>query len=87
MLFAINNDFIEKENSLFLKILKWDKGMSPVAGRGMAQNDFLDKALSYKRLNAYGGLLKKIHKELNLGDAERVILFMWMMIRMKLLMV
>lgn len=30
----------------------------------------LDKALSYKRLIAYGGLLKQIHKELNLGDAE-----------------
>lgn len=30
----------------------------------------LDKALSYKRLIAYGGLLKEIHKELNLGDAE-----------------
>lgn len=30
----------------------------------------LDKALSYKRLIAYGVLLKEIHKELNLGDAE-----------------
>jgi plasmid rolling circle replication initiator protein Rep len=30
----------------------------------------LDDALSYKRLIAYGGLLKDIHKELNLGDAE-----------------
>ena len=30
----------------------------------------LDKALSYKRLIAYGGFLKQIHKELNLGDAE-----------------
>ncbi|WP_046176521.1 protein rep [Domibacillus indicus] len=30
----------------------------------------LDNALSYKRLIAYGGLLKEIHRELNLGDAE-----------------
>ena len=30
----------------------------------------LDKALSYKRLISYGGLLKAIHKELNLDDAE-----------------
>ena len=30
----------------------------------------LDKALSYRRLVAYGGELRKIHKELNLDDAE-----------------
>lgn len=30
----------------------------------------LDKALAYKRLIAYGGILKEIHKELQLGDAE-----------------
>ena len=30
----------------------------------------LDKALAYKRLISYGGLLKEIHKELNLDDAE-----------------
>lgn len=30
----------------------------------------LDKALAYKRLISYGGLLKEIHKELQLGDAE-----------------
>lgn len=30
----------------------------------------LDNALAYKRLIAYGGLLKEIHKELNLDDAE-----------------
>lgn len=30
----------------------------------------LDKALAYKRLISYGGLLKEIHKELNLEDAE-----------------
>ena len=30
----------------------------------------LDKALAYKRLISYGGLLKEIHKELNLCDAE-----------------
>lgn len=30
----------------------------------------LDKALAYKRLISYGGLLKEIHKELNLGDVE-----------------
>lgn len=30
----------------------------------------LDNALSYKRLIGYGGLLKEIHKELNLGDSE-----------------
>ncbi len=30
----------------------------------------LDKALAYRRLVAWGGELKKIHKELNLDDAE-----------------
>lgn len=30
----------------------------------------LDKALAYKRLVSYGGLLKEIHKKLNLSDAE-----------------
>lgn len=30
----------------------------------------LDRALAYKRLISYGGLLKEIHKELNLQDAE-----------------
>lgn len=30
----------------------------------------LDKALAYRRLVAWGGVLKKIHKELNLDDAE-----------------
>lgn len=30
----------------------------------------LDKALAYKRLISYGGILKEIHKELNLSDAE-----------------
>ncbi|MDQ0176796.1 protein rep [Bacillus chungangensis] len=30
----------------------------------------LDTALAYKRLISYGGLLKKIHKELNLDDVK-----------------
>lgn len=30
----------------------------------------LDKALAYKRLISYGGLLKELHKELNLDDGE-----------------
>lgn len=30
----------------------------------------LDKALAYKRLISYGGILAKIHRELNLSDAE-----------------
>ncbi len=30
----------------------------------------LDKALAYKRLISYGGILKEIHKELQLSDAE-----------------
>ena len=30
----------------------------------------LDKALAYRRLVAWGGVLKKIHKELNLDDVE-----------------
>ena len=30
----------------------------------------LDKALAYKRLISYGGLLKEIHKALNLEDVE-----------------
>ena len=32
--------------------------------------EILDKALAYRRLVAWGGELKKIHKELNLDDAE-----------------
>lgn len=31
---------------------------------------YLDDALSSRRLIGYGGILKEIHKELNLGDAE-----------------
>ncbi|MCE4941492.1 protein rep [Bacillus velezensis] len=31
---------------------------------------YLDDALSARRLIGYGGILKEIHKELNLGDAE-----------------
>lgn len=30
----------------------------------------LDKALAYKRLISYGGILKEIHKELHMGDPE-----------------
>lgn len=30
----------------------------------------LEKALSYKRLISYGGLLKEMHKKLNLDDVE-----------------
>lgn len=31
---------------------------------------YLDDALSARRLIGYGGILKEIHKEMNLGDAE-----------------
>ncbi len=31
---------------------------------------YLDDALSVRRLIGYGGILKEIHKELNLWDAE-----------------
>jgi plasmid rolling circle replication initiator protein Rep len=30
----------------------------------------LDKALAYRRLTSFGGLLKEVHRELNLDDAE-----------------
>lgn len=47
-------------------VIRGDK----VTGSNLETVVDLDKALAYKRLIGYGGLLKKIHKELNLDDAE-----------------
>lgn len=47
-------------------VIRGDK----VTGRNLETVVDLDKALAYKRLISYGGLLKEIHKELNLDDAE-----------------
>ena len=47
-------------------VIRGDK----VTGRNLETVVDLDKALAYKRLISYGGLLKEIHAELNLDDAE-----------------
>lgn len=47
-------------------VIRGDK----VTGRNIETVVDLDKALSYKRLISYGGLLKEIHAELNLDDVE-----------------
>lgn len=65
-----------KEQKALLEISKY-----PVKDTDIIQGDevteenadtlyTLDNALAYKRLIAYGGILKEIHKELNLQDAE-----------------
>lgn len=64
------------EQNAILEVSKY-----PVKDADILHDDFLsaanvetvrdlDKALAYKRLISYGGILKEIHKELNLSDAE-----------------
>lgn len=64
------------EQSAILEVSKYPvKDTDVIKGNEVTKDNVetvldLDNALSYKRLIAYGGILKDIHKELNLGDAE-----------------
>lgn len=65
-----------KEQNAVLEVSKYPvKDTDVIKGSEVTDENIetvkaLDAALSYKRLIGYGGLLKEIHKELNLGDAE-----------------
>lgn len=65
-----------KEQNAILEVSKYPvKDTDVIKGNKVTEENVetvlaLDNALSYKRLIGYGGLLKEIHKELNLGDAE-----------------
>ena len=65
-----------KEQNAVLEVSKYPvKDTDVIKGNQVTDENVetvlsLDNALSYKRLIGYGGLLKEIHKELNLGDAE-----------------
>ncbi|WP_110114966.1 protein rep [Bacillus sp. CGMCC 1.16541] len=65
-----------KEQNAILEVSKYPvKDTDVIKGNKVTDENVetvlaLDNALSYKRLIGYGGLLKEIHKELNLGDAE-----------------
>ena len=66
---------VEEQNAI-LEVSKYPvKDADIIVGDSVTSNNVetvldLDNALAYKRLIAYGGLLKEIHKELNLDDAE-----------------
>lgn len=65
-----------KEKNAILEVSKYPvKDTDVIKGNKVTEENIetvlaLDNALAYKRLIGYGGLLKEIHKELNLGDAE-----------------
>lgn len=65
-----------KEQKAILEVSKYPvKDTDVIQGNKVTSENVetvlaLDNALAYKRLIGYGGLLKEIHKELNLGDAE-----------------
>jgi plasmid rolling circle replication initiator protein Rep len=65
-----------KEQNAILEVSKYPvKDTDVIKGNKVTSENVetvlaLDDALAYKRLIGYGGLLKEIHKELNLGDAE-----------------
>src|SRR5690606_28413415 len=65
-----------KEQNAILEVSKYPvKDTDVVQGNKVTKENAetilaLDNALAYKRLIGYGGLLKQIHKELHLGDAE-----------------
>jgi plasmid rolling circle replication initiator protein Rep len=65
-----------KEQKAILEVSKYPvKDTDVIKGDKVTEENVetvlaLDNALAYKRLIGYGGLLKEIHKELNLGDAE-----------------
>nr|AAA26037.1 Rep protein [Bacillus subtilis subsp. natto] len=64
------------EQKAVLEISKYPvKDTDVVRGNKVTEDNlntvfYLDDALSRRRLIGYGGILKEIHKELNLGDAE-----------------
>lgn len=66
---------IEEQNAIF-EVSKYPvKDTDVIQGDKVTPENIqtvkdLDKALAYKRLISYGGLLKEIHKELKLTDAE-----------------
>ncbi|WP_425388517.1 protein rep [Domibacillus robiginosus] len=66
---------VEEQNAI-LEVSKYPvKDSDVIVGNSVTTDNVetvldLDNALAYKRLIAYGGLLKEIHKELNLDDAE-----------------
>lgn len=66
---------IEEQNAVF-EVSKYPvKDTDVIRGNEVTTENIqtvkdLDKALAYKRLISYGGILKEIHKELNLSDAE-----------------
>ena len=65
-----------REQNAILEVSKYPvKDTDVIQGNKVTEENVetvlaLDNALAYKRLIGYGGLLKEIHKELNLGDAE-----------------
>jgi plasmid rolling circle replication initiator protein Rep len=65
-----------KEQNAILEVSKYPvKDTDVIKGNKVTDENVetvlaLDNSLAYKRLIGYGGLLKEIHKELNLGDAE-----------------
>lgn len=65
-----------KEQNAILEVSKYPvKDTDVVQGNKVTKENAetilaVDNALAYKRLIGYGGLLKQIHKELHLGDAE-----------------
>lgn len=65
-----------KEQNAILEVSKYPvKDTDVIKGNRITSENVetvlaLDNALAYKRLIGYGGLLKQIHKELNLEDAE-----------------
>ncbi|KIU09808.1 Rep [Bacillus subtilis] len=64
------------EQKAVLEISKYPvKDTDVVRGNKVTEDNlntvlYLDDALAARRLIGYGGILKEIHKELNLGDAE-----------------
>lgn len=66
---------IAEQNAVF-EISKYPvKDTDVIRGNKVTQENIqtvkdMDEALAYKRLISYGGLLKEIHKELQLGDPE-----------------
>lgn len=65
-----------KERNAILEVSKYPvKDTDIIKGNKVTEENVetvltLDNALAYKRLIGYGGLLKQVHKELNLDDAE-----------------
>lgn len=65
-----------KEQNAILEVSKYPvKDTDVIQGNEITEDNVetvlvLSNALAYKRLIGYGGLLKQVHKELNLGDPE-----------------